>query len=231
VARAPALGYKRALFSPSSRFRSNDTPMKPEETHDSIVDAGGGDDALKSRRGRLVAVYISLLAVVLAVGALGGSNATKDVINNNIAASNLFAFFQAKNIRQNAHKLALDHLAAVIATDKGLAEDARRRVEALIARYRATVARLESEPATREGKRELLARARAYERARDRAQAKDPYFDYSQALLQIAIVVASASLVIGSAYLLWVSMGLGLFGLLLLADAFTLAVRIGFLEG
>ncbi len=205
--------------------------MKPEESHESIVDAGSGEDAFKSRRGRLVAVYISLLAVALAVGALGGSNATKDVINSNIAASNLFAFFQAKNIRQNGYKLAVDNLSALLATGTALSPEARKRVEELIARYRADIARLESEPKTGDGKRELLARARAFEKVRDRAQAKDPYFDYSQALLQIAIVVASASLVIGSAYLLYVSMGLSLFGLLLLIDAFTLAVRIGFLEG
>jgi hypothetical protein len=204
--------------------------MKPEDSHDSIMDAGGGD-ALKSKRGRLVAVYISLLAVVLAVGALGGSNATKDVINNNIAATNLFAYFQAKNIRQNGYKLAADHLSTLLASDTALSPGARTRVEALVARYRATIARLESEPAAREGKRELLARARAFEKARDRAQAKDPYFDYSQALLQIAIVVASASLVIGSAYLLWVSVGLSTVGLLLLINAFTLVARIGLLEG
>ncbi len=202
--------------------------MKPEESHDSIMDAGGGD-ALRSKRGRLVAVYISLLAVVLAVGALGGSNATKDVINNNIAATNLFAFFQAKNIRQSGYKLAVDNLTA-LTRNSALPEPARKQVEGLIARYRATIARLESEPATREGKRELLVRARAFEKARDRAQAKDPYFDYSQALLQIAIVVASASLVVGSTYLLWVSAGLSLFGLVLLINAFTLVARIGFLE-
>ena len=51
-------------------------------------------------RDKLIGVYISILAVVLAVCSLGGSNADQDATQQSIAASNAWAFFQAKNDRR-----------------------------------------------------------------------------------------------------------------------------------
>ena len=59
---------------------------------------------------RRVAVYIALLAVLLSICSVGGGNATKDSTRTNIQASDTWAFFQAKNQRQTAYKLAADGL-------------------------------------------------------------------------------------------------------------------------
>ena len=64
-----------------------------------------------------------------------------------------------------------------------------------MARWRATVARWESEPETGEGRRELMARAREAEAARDRAMREDGRYD-AAALLQMGIVLASAGVII-----------------------------------
>ncbi len=55
---------------------------------------------------------------------------------------------------------------------------------------------------------------------------KDPYFDWSQALLQIAIVLASVHLIIGNLMLLGLSGGLAALGILLMLNGFTLAVSL-----
>ena len=47
-----------------------------------------------------------LLAAVLAIGGLGGGNATDDMIGNNIKASDTWAFYQAKNVRQTMYEIA-----------------------------------------------------------------------------------------------------------------------------
>jgi hypothetical protein len=136
---------------------------------------------------------------------------------------------QAKNIRQTSLRLAADNLATIVARpDISTAE--RARLEALIKRYRSTADRYESDQKGKDGKRQLFARARAQEKLRDYAARQDPYFDYSQALIQIAIVLASVSIVTGSVYMLFFSYGMSLVGMLLLLNAFTLVVRIGFLE-
>jgi len=198
--------------------------MRAEETTEHIESAGA------NMRSRWVAVYIAALAVLLAVGALGGSNATKDVINGNIAASNAYAFYQAKTIRQTSLRLAASQLEAMLKTQPDLPEAVRAELSKTIADHRATAARYESEPGTGDGKRELLTKARQHEAARDRAQRRDPYFDYSQALIQIAIVLASVSLIVGSAALIRFSYGLSALGVVLLVNGFTLAFSIGLLE-
>ena len=58
---------------------------------------------------------------------------------------------------------------------------------------------------------------------------KDPYFDWSQALLQIAIVLASVHLIIGNMMLLGLSGGLAALGVLLMINGYTLATWLPFL--
>jgi len=191
----------------------------------------GGDHGKKAgSRDRWIAVYISVLAVCLALVGLGGSNATKEMINNNVAAADAYAFYQAKNIRQTSIQLAADQLQIILASRPELTEAARKDIEAMIKRYRETADRYESEPATGDGKKELIEKAKHYVDERDKAQRKDPYFDYSQALFQVAIVLASVCIVTGLLGLLFMSYGLSIIGVLLMINGFTLAVHIPFLD-
>jgi hypothetical protein len=90
------------------------------------------------------------------------------------------------------------------------AEAARKRLEA----WRATIDRYESEPATSEGRKELMSRAQTAETVRDHALAVDNMLDIASAALQLAIVLASASVVIGIVWLAWAGGSLGLVGLI-----------------
>ncbi len=81
----------------------------------------------------------------------------------------------------------------------------------------------------KEGKKELVAKAKEFEKDRDAALKQDPYFDYAQAFLQIAVVLASASIVLKNRALLAGSWGLGILGGLFMINGFTLAVNIPFL--
>ena len=56
-----------------------------------------------------------------------------------------------------------------------------------------------------------------------------PYFDWSQALLHIGIVLASVHLIIGNMMLLGLSGGLAALGVLLMINGYTLAVWLPFL--
>jgi hypothetical protein len=92
--------------------------------------------------------------------------------------------------------------------------------------YRQTAKRYESEPDTREGKVELLERARQHEQLRDHALKQDPYFDYAEALLQIAIVLISVAIVADLIWLSYLGGALGLLGVLLSINGFLLLVEI-----
>ena len=183
----------------------------------------------KDAHNKWVGVYIGVLAVLLAICNVGGANATKDAIQSNIGASDTWAFFQAKNIRRNSTTLAANELELLLAAQPGMPDEAKKKFEDKIKDYRAEAQRLTTDPAKKEGLDELFARAKAMEAARDVALAKDPYFDWSQALLQIAIVLASVHLIIGNLWLLAMSGGLGALGVLLMLNGFTLAVKLPFL--
>jgi hypothetical protein len=135
---------------------------------------------------------------------------------------------RAKTIRQTSNQLAVDELEAVLATQPNLSADARSQLQERIDRDKATVARYESEPATGEGKVELLQKAQAYEQRRDHAARQDPNFDYAQALYQIAIVLGSVSIVATSVRLLLLAGGLGALATLLMLNGFLLLIELPF---
>lgn len=176
-----------------------------------------------------LAIVIAFFAMLLAITGLGGQNAGKETLNNNILASNDFAFYQAKNIRQMSLQLAADEIELAWNTTPGLNPEARDALNKKLAAYKATVARYESEPETGEGKKELLARAKMHEDARDHAMKQDPYFDYAEALMQIAIVLISVSMIAEVIWLAFMGIGLGAVGALLMVNGFMLLVDIPWL--
>jgi hypothetical protein len=183
------------------------------DAKDSAETAHGAHDAGDPFKAR-AALLVSVLAMVLAVASLGGSNAAKDATQHNILAANAYAFYQAKNIRQTAYKIAADQLEAELLDGSRSSAEQRLLRKNKLDDYRKNIARYESEPETREGKKELMAIARDHEQQRDIALRKDPWFDYAEALLQIGIVLASVAIITTSAGLLYCSVAIGLVGML-----------------
>jgi hypothetical protein len=176
---------------------------------------------------RITGIYVGVIAMLLAIATLGGAEATKEMLNANIHASDTYAFYQSKYIRQIHYQTAADQLELLSAGSPGLPPEQRAKVEQLIKRYRDTAARYESEPATGDGKKELMVKAKNWERKRDHAAAQIPNFEYSEALLQIAIVLGSVAIVAASPWLLGVSGLLASLGVLLMINGYVLLVPIG----
>ncbi len=176
---------------------------------------------------RLTAIYVGVAAMLLAIAALGGADATKEMLNANIHASDTYAFYQTKYIRQIHYQTAAEQLELLAEGAPGLAPDRAAKVAELVKRYRDTAARYESEPATGDGKKELLARAKEWEAKRDHAAAQTPNFEYAEALLQIAIVLGSVAIVAASPALVGVSGVLAIFGVLLTLNGYLLVVPLG----
>ncbi|MBI4537917.1 MAG: DUF4337 domain-containing protein [Gemmatimonadetes bacterium] len=171
------------------------------------------------------AIFIAVLAVLLAMASLGGENATKAMINANIHASDTWAFYQAKNIRQTSIRLAADELELLLPT---LPPEQQAAVRRRIDDYRATEARYESEPVPEpnypmgSGKKELAEQARAWEARRQHAQTQDPNFDYSTVFFQIAIVLGSVAIVATSRAILLLAGAIGFVATILMLNGFFL---------
>lgn len=195
---------------------------------DDLIDRDAGDQSQRTRD-RWIGVYIGVLAVILAVCSLGGGNAAKEATLKNIEAANTWAFFQAKNLRRHVLRTQLDEFELVSLADPALSAEARAAIADKIANYREQDAQLTSDPKSGEGLDELFHRGKALEAERDVAIQKDPYFDYGQALLQIAIVLASVAIISGGTAVLVASGFVGALGALMTLNGFTLLLDIPFI--
>ena len=181
--------------------------MDAQETAELIEQSGHGN-----KQQNRSALTISILAMVLAIASLGGSNAMKEATQENILAANAYAFYQAKSIRQTEYKLAAADLELQMAREPNMNANAKALFEKKLADYNKTIQRYESEPETKEGKKELMVRAKEHEAIRDHAMLQDPWFDYAEGALQIAIVLLSVSIVAGIPALYWAGTLLGTLG-------------------
>ena len=192
--------------------------MEARETSELIEHQGS--DKSKNR----TALTISFLAMALAIASLGGSNAMKEATHENILAANAYAFFQAKSIRQTSLKIAVTDLELQLVRDQAMPASTKEIFQKKIDDYKKTIDRYESEPDTREGKKELLNRAKEHEKTRDHAMRQDPWFDYAEGMLQIAIVLLSVSILGSIPSLFIVGSILGLLGLLSTLNGFLLLI-------
>lgn len=196
--------------------------MKADEAAE-MMDA---DEARGNAFKKRAAIVIAIMAMFLAITGLGGQNATKEALNSNILASNDYNFYQAKNMRQTSLMLAANEIELATLTNPTLPPESKAALQKKLEDYRKTIARYESEPETGEGKKELIVRAKSHEANRDHALKQDPYFDYAEALLQIAIVLISVAIVAEQVWLSFIGGGLGLIGALLTLNGFMLWIAI-----
>jgi hypothetical protein len=185
------------------------------------------NEAAESFRNR-AALLIAALAAILAVGGLGGGNATDDMVASNIKASDTWAFYQAKNVRQTMYEIEAEKLKAALAAGT-VAGPERAAAEARLKAYESTVARYDSEPDPNdptkgEGKKELSAQAQAHEAAFEEASQRDNNFDFAEVLLQLALVLGSVAILAVNRWILGLSLALGVAGSLLTLNGFLLLV-------
>jgi len=173
--------------------------MAQEEARTKPLSRSEREALVKDKAGWVITVLAALLAVNTL---LSGSNSSK-ILNNTIEANNTWAFYQAKSIKQTLAEMALDD-----------AKDPKK-VETL----KAKINRYESEPATGEGKKELMAKARKLEEERADARQRSPYYTYAGSIFQISIVLLTASILAVSMPLFWGSIVVGGFGALLMSQA------------
>jgi Domain of unknown function (DUF4337) len=174
---------------------------------------GHGPGHVAEGENKKIAVLILVLALFLAIAEILGKSAQTDALKYSVDASNLWAFFQAKTIRKTTMDTAAEQMEidVQLAKDPSVKEVLQKRVDG----WKTRAARYESEPETQEGRKELSARAKAFEAKGAYALAQYHIYEYGSGSFQIAIVLASSYLITGVIYLLWGAGGLGVLGLFL----------------
>lgn len=181
-------------------------------------------EELKARRfTKRIALITALFAVLLAITALGGNKSMKEMLLEQQEASDQWAFYQAKAMRENLYKIEkLNMEANFIERSDSMKPDARSRFKATIDGMTAEEKRYASE------KKDIEAEARKAERERDIAKARDPYFEFAEGLLQISIVMASIAILSSFPPIFYFSLLIAIVGAFLSFNGFTLLFHLPF---
>jgi hypothetical protein len=170
-----------------------------------------------------VALTTAIFAVILAITSLGGNNAMKEMLLAQQQASDQWAFYQAKVIREHLYrsqKLRLE--IDLIERGSVMRSEVKERVEGMLKKLADEEARYNAE------KNEIEKEAKKLEHERDVNRGKDPYFDYGEVLLQIAIVMATISIISGSRPIFYFALVGAILGTLFSLNGFLLIFRIPF---
>ncbi|MGZ3411803.1 MAG: DUF4337 domain-containing protein [Xanthobacteraceae bacterium] len=157
-----------------------------------------------------IALLIAILALFLAFAETLGKSSQTEGITLNIKASDTWNFFQAKTIRQTVLRAAAENLAVEgpSMTEEAAKAAATKQVEA----WKNTVARYESDPKEKDGRKELREQAEHFEHERDISMSRYHNYELASAAFQIAIVLASATIITGMVILAWLAGALGIVG-------------------
>jgi hypothetical protein len=167
----------------------NKTPKDPDAPKPPVGSRSEREAKLKDKAGMVISVF----ALLLAVNAWYGGKLSSTVLNNTLGANNTWAQYQAKAGRGVSYEIA-----AKTTSDPKLK-----------AEFTAEKERMDSD------KKEIAAKAREMEAARDEAKKSSPWIGYASTAYQLAIVVLSASILAVSIAMFWGSFAVAGVGILL----------------
>jgi hypothetical protein len=151
---------------------------------------------------------ITVIALLLAVTTYMSSGFSSKILSNTIKANDTWNFYQAKSIKQSIAEGQLE-----------TTTDSKRKAE-----LQAKIDRYESDPAKGEGKKELMAKALQIEAERDEAKKHTPWLTFAAMAFQLAIVLLSASILAVDKRMFWGSIGVSIFGAMLLTQGIWLVI-------
>jgi hypothetical protein len=158
-----------------------------EQAHDAIHEAQHAHEHGDSSA-RNIAVVVSVLAAILALAGVGEKSAQNSYLTYHIAASDDWAFYQAKNVRALMRGTEASILESLpTATDPA--------VQARVKAARDYDARMRDDPKAGDGMKQLAEKAQQDEASREMAFHRYHWLELVVGALEIAIVLASVSVV------------------------------------
>ncbi len=183
------------------------------------------EEKRRSSFSKKVALFTAIYAVILAICALGGNNSMKEMLLAQQEASNQWSFYQAKSIKEYLYRIEKDRL------ETQLVERGDTMKPAALKHYKTEIQKVSTEDDRLSKDKQIISvEAKKQEHERDVNKAKDPYFDFGEVLLQIAIVMSSVSIISNSRPVFIFSIGAALIGSLVTLNGFLLLIRIPFLH-
>ncbi len=170
-----------------------------------------------------IALTTAIFAVLLAITSLGGNNAMKEMLLSQQQASDQWAFYQGKALREHLYKTNRLRIEVdLLERGAGMKPEAKKRYETMLKDMRAEEMRYGEE------KKKIEEEAKHLEAERDKNLSKDPYFDYAEVLLQISIVMASISILAVSRQIFYFAIVSASLGTILMLNGYLLILKLPF---
>jgi hypothetical protein len=185
-----------------------------EQAHHAAAHGDGG--------ARRIAVLIAGLAAMLAMAEMATKSAQNEYMTRHIAASDDWAFYQAKDVRAALRNAEAAILESLPGAGQGAGQGADPALQARVKAAREAEIHFRDDPSAGNGMKQLADKARTEEAERDHALHRYHQFELVVGGLQIAIVLASVSVVTRVQTIAWASGMLGV-----LAGMFALLVHAG----
>ena len=181
------------------------------------------EEVRSKRFTKRVALTTAIFAVLLAITSLGGNNAMKEMLLAQQQASDQWAFYQSKVVREHFYKIEKMRIEADLHQwGASMKPEVREEYETMLRTIGDEELRYNAE------KKKIEQAAKDLEHDRDINRSKDPYFDYAEVLLQISIVMASISILAVSRYMFFFALIAAGLGSLFMLNGYLLIFRIPF---
>ncbi|MFZ0200854.1 MAG: DUF4337 domain-containing protein [Candidatus Sulfotelmatobacter sp.] len=153
-----------------------------------------------------VSVTMAMLAVLVAVVSLAGHRAHTEEVVNQAKASDQWAYYQAKNIREHEDQLFADLSSVVASKDAGAMDKFRDKSTQEANRYK-------------HEKGEIQDKALELEREVSLEEKRADRYDLAEVFLEIGLVITSITLLSGRRIFWLLGIGLGVVGVALAVTA------------
>jgi hypothetical protein len=167
---------------------------------------GHGEQAEHGYRNQLAALLVAFLAAGLAVTEQGAKHAEIRVQENSIFAADAWAQYQAKSTRGTFSKDISDLISVLNPAEPAIID----RRNALLDRLKQDQQRFEQDP--KDGKAAISARAHEFEEQRDYSLEQTHAYHNGAAMMELGIVLTTASAILRSRLLILMGLGLGIVG-------------------
>ena len=155
----------------------------------------------------IVTLTMAVLAVCVAAVSLMGHRSHTEEMLAQTKATDQWAYYQAKVIRERSYEVFLDQLSVFTVQDKAHAEEERAKYDKEAKRYRTEANEIQVAATADE------AESQAFGRRSDR-------FDLGEVLLEAALVICSITLLTHKRYFWMVGSVIGIAGVIIAATGF-----------
>lgn len=151
------------------------------------------------------------------------SSQRKEMLFAQQQASNQWSYYQAKVIREHLYRSQRMILETSLLDRAGsMKPENKGRIETMLQKM------AEEEAHYIKEKKEIEQEAKKFEKLRDLHRSKDPFFEFAEVLLQIAIVMSSISILATSYKVFYFTLNSAILGTLLAINGFLMIFRFPF---